>query len=185
MMLLHWSSRVECRDLTCTMSRTVWKHWQRGACACRQFRDTPGRCPGGHDSVPPLHNELPAEAHWGPLMWGGDGWDESLWKKDWEEEKKSKYCMCKNMSAFWSSSLLLSFGGNHHVAHLPLLDVLQHSVGSFPLIQPRVSAVPHQLAPLYSSLHQKTLECVIAQEPELLKTQQTCTECKNMHFILI
>lgn len=80
--------------------------------------------------------------------------------------------MCGNVSV-----------GNRHVVHLPLLDVLQHLVGSFSLVQPRVSAVPHQLAPLYSSLHQKTLECVIAQEPELLQTQQTCTECRDVRSI--
>lgn len=51
---------------------------------------------------------------------------------------------------------------------LPRLDVLQDLVCSFALIKPRVPAVPHQLTPLHSSLHQETLEGIIAQEPELL-----------------
>lgn len=56
----------------------------------------------------------------------------------------------------------------HRLSCLPCLDVLQDLVCSFALIQPCVSAVPHQLTPLYSSLHQEALEGIIAQELELL-----------------
>lgn len=125
-------------DLTCMTSQMEWKHWQQGVCVCRQFRDTPGHCPGGRGSVPPLHNGPPAEAHWGPLMWGGDEWDEWLCKTKTENT--------------WQRCATLELRGQSQRGP-PLLDVLQHLVCSLSLIQPRVSAVPHQLAPLYPPLH--------------------------------
>lgn len=57
---------------------------------------------------------------------------------------------------------------------LPGLDVLQDAVRALALVQPGVSAVPHQLTPLHSPLHQEALEGVAAQEPELVQAQQTC-----------
>lgn len=100
----------ECRDLTCMMSQMEWKHWPRGACACRRFQGTPGRCPGGRGSAPPLHNGPPAEAHWGPLMWGGDEWGESLWKT---RGKINIWTTCPNF---------LSISGHQNVAHLFLMS---------------------------------------------------------------
>lgn len=44
---------------------------------------------------------------------------------------------------------------------LPGFDVLQHLVSSFALIEPRVSTVSHQLTPLYTLLHQESLEGVV------------------------
>ena len=62
---------------------------------------------------------------------------------------------------------------------LPRLDVLEDPVCSFALIQPGVSAVPHQLTPLHPLLHQEALEGIVAQDPELLQTQQTCQNMRN------
>lgn len=67
---------------------------------------------------------------------------------------------------------------------LPGFNVLQHPVSSFALIEPRVSAVSHQLTPLYTLLHQESLEGVIAQEAEFLQTQQTCPECESSDCLL-
>lgn len=50
----------------------------------------------------------------------------------------------------------------------PRLDVLEDLVSSFALVQPGVSAVPHQLTPFHPSLQQEALEGIIAQKPELL-----------------
>lgn len=62
---------------------------------------------------------------------------------------------------------------------LPGFDVLQHLVCSFALIEPRVSAVSHQLTPLYTLLHQESLEGVITQQAEFLQTQQPCPQCES------
>lgn len=50
----------------------------------------------------------------------------------------------------------------------PRLDVLEDLVSSFALVQPGVSAVPHQLTPFHPSLQQEALEGITAQKPELL-----------------
>lgn len=62
---------------------------------------------------------------------------------------------------------------------LPGFDILQHLVRSFALIEPRVSAVSHQLTPLHTLLHQESLKGIVAQEAEFLQTQQTCPECES------
>lgn len=46
-------------------------------------------------------------------------------------------------------------------------------MGSFALIQPGVPTVPNELTPFHSSLQQKALKGIAAQEPELLQAQQT------------
>lgn len=50
----------------------------------------------------------------------------------------------------------------------PRLDVLEDLVCPLALVQPGVSAVPHQLTPFHPSLHQEALEGIITQKPELL-----------------
>lgn len=51
---------------------------------------------------------------------------------------------------------------------------------SFALVEPGVSAVPHQLTPFHPSLKQEALEGITAQQPELLQTQQICPERENL-----
>lgn len=51
---------------------------------------------------------------------------------------------------------------------LPRLDVSEDPMCSFALIQPGVSAVPHQLTPLHASLQQEALEGIIAQKLKLV-----------------
>lgn len=53
------------------------------------------------------------------------------------------------------------------LSFLPLFDVLEDLVCSFALVQPRVSAVSHQLTPFHSALQQEALESIVAQKPEL------------------
>lgn len=67
---------------------------------------------------------------------------------------------------------------------LPCFDVLQHLVRSFALIEPRVSAVSHQLTPLYTLLHQESLEGVVTQEAEFLQTQQPCPQRESSDCLL-
>lgn len=67
---------------------------------------------------------------------------------------------------------------------LPCLDVLQDLVCSFALIEPCVSAVSHQLTPLYSLLHQEPLEGIITQQSEFLQTQQTCPQYESAASLL-
>lgn len=62
---------------------------------------------------------------------------------------------------------------------VPGLDVLENLVSSFALVEPRVSAVSHQLTPLDPSLQQEALKGVAAQKPELLQTQQSCAMFKK------
>lgn len=52
-------------------------------------------------------------------------------------------------------------------------------MSSFALVEPRVSAVSHQLTPLDPSLQQEALKGVAAQKPELLQTQQSCAMFKK------
>ena len=65
---------------------------------------------------------------------------------------------------------------------LPCLDVLEDPVCSFALIQPGVPAVPHQLTPLHPLLHQEALEGIVAQDSELLQTQQTCENMRHFSY---
>lgn len=52
-------------------------------------------------------------------------------------------------------------------------------MSSFALVEPRVSAVSHQLTPFDPSLQQEALKGVAAQKPELLQTQQSCAMFKK------
>ncbi|KAF3856285.1 hypothetical protein F7725_017008 [Dissostichus mawsoni] len=57
---------------------------------------------------------------------------------------------------------------NHRGAtSIPRYEPSVDLVCSFALIQPRVSAVPHQLTPLHPLLQQEALEGIVAQKPEL------------------
>lgn len=67
--------------------------------------------------------------------------------------------------SFYSAAAILFESG---LTCLPRLNVLEDLVCSFALVQPGVSAVPHQLTPFHPSLHQEALEGIIAQKPEFL-----------------
>lgn len=81
------STRCNSSDLTCKTSQKVWMCWLQGACVCRLFQGTQGRCHGGRGSVLPPRSEPLEAAHWGPLKWAGAEWGGSPLSEKYKERK--------------------------------------------------------------------------------------------------